>query len=74
MTEPKCSIEQGTEVEGRGRALVSTLPRQINSSKELIGETIIIEGVERKIAGVELYMHAGPWRKGESCAFIFEKT
>jgi hypothetical protein len=52
--------------------LSSTLPTDIQEAKELSGLTVDVEGELYTVQGMELFMHAPPWKKGEACSFSLQ--
>ena len=43
---------------------------ECNDFKHLIGKTVLVDGIERKVIGVETFAHAAPYRKDEPISLM----
>ena len=53
------------DIKGRGDCFSFKLEADCSDLKDLIGESININGTSYIIGGVEACMHSSPWKKGE---------
>lgn len=69
----KSFVSDGTyEVKGRGLVFTTNFDEDYyeDDLNGLLGCEVLIDGIVRKVVGVEKFMHCPPWRKGEACGLL----
>jgi len=47
------------------------LHKDMDNFDELIGDTVLVDGEEIYVVGVDRFAHAPPWKEGEAIALAF---